>query len=75
MSTAKPLPPAVASLLRGEIDESGQWTELTALGLESYRAGKAGETFEPVTDPGGLPEAVERVNEFLLACWNQGAGA
>ena len=71
----KPLPPAVAALLRGEIDEDTQWGALTALGLESYRAGKAGETFEPVTDPGGLPEATAAVNRFLLCCWNQGAGA
>lgn len=71
----KVLPPAVAKLLRGEIDEGGQWTALTVLGQDYYRDGKAGQTFEPVTDPGGLPEATERVNRFLLCCWAQGAGA
>lgn len=69
------MPPAVTKLLRGEIDADSQWTALTALGLGAYRTGKAGQTFEPVTDPGGLPEATERVNRFLLCCWAQGAGA
>lgn len=71
----KALPTAVAKLLRGEFSDSGEWTALTALGLDYYRDGKAGQTFEPVMDPGGLLEATERVNRFLLCCWAHGGGA
>ncbi len=66
------MPPQVVKLLRGEVAADSQWTALTALGLDAYRDGKAGRAFEPVTNPGGLLEATERVNRFLLACWTQG---
>lgn len=69
------LSPGIVKLLRGEFNASSEWAALTGLGRDYYRAGKSGQTFEPVTDPGGLPEATERVNKFLRCCWAQGAGA
>lgn len=69
------LSPGIVKLLRGEFNAPGEWVVLTGLGRDYYRAGKAGQTFEPVTDPGGLLEATERVNKFLLCCWAQGQEA
>ena len=74
-ATTKPLSAGIIKLLRGEFNAPGEWVALTDLGREFYRDGKAGRAFQPVTDPGGLPEATERVNTFLLCCWTQGAGA
>lgn len=75
MSATRPLPSSVIRLMRGEINDISEWAVLTSLGRDYYRAGKAGQTFEPVTDPGGLPETTKQVNKFLLCCWGQGQEA
>lgn len=72
MTTARPLPPSIVQLMRGEINDNGVWAALAGLGRDAYRDGKAGRTLELVTIPGSVPRVMEAVNRFLLVCWDQG---
>lgn len=75
LSNAKPLllPPEIVQMLRGERGYTENCKDIAELGIYHYQNGKTGRAYEEPDDPGDFSAwAVETLESFLHACWEQG---